>query len=292
MATNATNYPCIVTISICPSSIVLAVSDELDFSVWPPQPGPPEPPTVPETTERAERPPGRPWRVLYWVTFGVLCAVVAGLIAGFFLLSKSVVVLSAGMSPTIPAGSTAQYQRGAGGIVRGDVVLIQSPSGQQVSRVIGLPGDRVMCCNSDGWMEVDGQPLIEYYLALNASPSQTQFTVTLGAGQMWLMGDNRAATLDSRTWGPLPMTDIVGRVYGVSGPNGRYSLKTPETFIADGLAPADHRVPLPLALALAGVVALVAAIAQGTVGTIRWAIRRRGRKRLRRPRSPSVSRPG
>jgi len=80
-------------------------------------------------------------------------------------------------------------------------------------------------------------------------------------------------------------------VYGVSGSNGRYSLKTPETFIADGLAPADHRVPLPLALALAGVVALVAAIVQGTVGTIRWAIRRR-RKRLRRPRSPSVSRPG
>ena len=156
------------------------------------------------------------------------------------------------MSPTIPAGSTAQYQRGAGGIVRGDVALIQSPSGQQVSRVIGLPGDRVMCCNSDGWMEVDGQPLIEYYLAFNASPSQTPFTVTLGAGQMWLMGDNRAATLDSRTWGPLPMTDIVGRVYGVSGPNGRYLLKTPETFIADGLAPADHRVPLPLVLALAG----------------------------------------
>jgi hypothetical protein len=125
--------------------------------------------------------------VVYWVTFGLLCAVTAGLIAGFLLMSKSVV---------------------------------------------------------------------------------------------------------ARTWGPLPMTDIVGRVYGVSGSNGRYSLKTPETFIADGLAPADHRVPLPLALALAGVVALVAAIVQGTVGTIRWAIRRRRRKRLRRPRSPSVSRPG
>jgi signal peptidase I len=244
---------------------------------------------MPEATEPPRR---RPWRVVYWVTFGLLCAVTAGLIAGFFLLSKSVVVLSAGMSPTIPAGSTAQYQFGAGGIVRGDVVVIRSPSGQQISRVIGLPGDRVMCCNSDGWMEVDGQTLIEYYIPFDSSPSQWPFAVTLGAGQMWVMGDNRAAATDSRTWGPLPMTDIVGRVYGVSGSNGRYSLKTPETFIADGLAPADHRVPLPLALALAGVVALVAAIGQGTVGTIRWAIRRRRRKRLRRPRSPSVSRPG
>ena len=49
-----------------------SVPDELDFSVWPPQPGPPEPTTVAEATERPERPPGRPWRVLYWVTFGVL----------------------------------------------------------------------------------------------------------------------------------------------------------------------------------------------------------------------------
>ena len=130
---------------------------------------------VTEEAERPERPPGRPWRVLYWVTFGMLCAVVAGLIAGFFLLSKSVVVLSAGMSPTIPAGSTVQYQRGAGGIVRGDVVVIQSPRGQQISRVIGLPGDRVMCCNSDGWMEVDGQTLYEYYIPFNASPSQAPF---------------------------------------------------------------------------------------------------------------------
>ena len=123
------------------------------------------------------------------MTFGVLCAVVAGLIAGFFLLSKSVVVLSAGMSPTIPAGSTAQYQRGASGIVRGDVVVIQSPRGQQISRVIGLPGDRVMCCNSDGWMEVDGQTLYEYYIPFNASPSQAPFAVTLGAGEM--RGDGR-----------------------------------------------------------------------------------------------------
>jgi signal peptidase I len=188
------------------------------------------------------------------------------------------------MSPTIPAGSSADYQRGAGGIVRGDVVVIQSPSGLLVRRVIGLPGDRVMCCNTGGWMEVDGETLYEYYIPFDAPPSQVPFAVTLGAGQMWVMGDNRAAAIDSRIWGPLPMTDIVGRVFRVSGPGGRTSLKTPETFIADGLAPADHRVPLPLVLVGTATVALVAVIGQGTAGTIRWSMRRRRRKRLQPPR--------
>ncbi len=260
--------------------------DELDFSVWPPQPGPPEPTTVAETTERQQRPRRRPWRVVYWVTFGLLCAVVAGLTVGFVLTFRGVLVTSPGMSPTIPAGSKADYQRGADGIVRGDVVVIQSPNGLLVRRVIGLPGDRVMCCNTDGWMEVDGKTLMEYYLPFNSAPSQFPFAVTLGAGQMWVMGDNRAVAIDSRTWGPLPVTDILGRVFSVSEPGGRTSLNTPETFIADGLAPADHRVPLPLVLLGAAAVALVAVIAQGTVGTIRWAMRRRRRKRQ------SVSRQG
>jgi type IV secretory pathway protease TraF len=58
------------------------------------------------------------------------------------------------------------------------------------------------------------------YLPFNASPSQVPFAVTLSGGQMWVMGDNRAAAIDSRIWGPLPMTDILGRVFGVSGPGG------------------------------------------------------------------------
>lgn len=281
ITTNSAEYTCIVTNSICPSSMVPAVPDELDFSVWPPQPGPPEPTTAIEATERPKR--RRPWRVVYWVTFGLLCAVVAGLTVGFLRTFGAVLVPSSGMSPTIAAGGGADYQRGAGGIVRGDVVVIQSPSGLLVRRVIGLPGDRVMCCNSDGWMEVDGKTLMEDYLPFNASPSQVPFAVTLSGGQMWVMGDNRAAAIDSRSWGPLPVTDILGRVFDVSGPGGRTSVKTPETFIADGLASPDHRVPLPLVLLGSAAVALVAVIGQGTVGTIRWAMRRRRRKRLQPP---------
>jgi len=263
--------------------IVLAVTDEVDFSAWPPPPGPPEPAVE---TERPERPPRRPWRIFYWITFGLLCAAVAGLTVGFLLTFGTVAVPSAGMSPTIPAGGTADYQRGAGGVVRGDVVLIQSPNGLLIRRLIGLPGDTVMCCSSDGWMKVDGKTLMEDYLPFSytESPSQVPFSVTLGAGQMWVMGDNRAAVTDSRVWGPLPMTDIVGRVFAVAGPDGRTQLRTPETFIADGLAPADRRLPLPLVLIGGAIVALAALIGQGTVGSIRWAMLRRRRRRPPPPR--------
>ena len=93
------------------------------------------------------------------------------------------------------------------------------------------------------------------------------------------MGDNRAIALDSRSFGPLATSDIVGRVLQVPAAGGSTQLRTPETFFADGLAPTDHRHPdLSLLLGLA-TLALVAVIVQGTIGTIRWAARRRRRKR-------------
>lgn len=219
------------------------------------------------------------------MTLGLLCAAVTGLTVGFVMTFGAVRLVSSGMAPTLPAGSMADYQRGAGGVVRGDLVVINSPGGLLVRRVIGLPGDRVMCCNSDGWIEVDGKTLIEDYLPFSytSSPSKQPFSVTLGAGQMWVMGDNRAIAVDSRSWGPLPMTDIAGRVVQVSGPGGSTLVKTPETFIAAGLAPPDHRAPLPLALIIGAVAALLALIVQGTVGTVRWAVLRGRRKRLLPP---------
>ena len=272
-------FVAIVTNSICPGSSILAVTDEVNFSAWGPQPDPWGPTAAwPEPAPPRRR---RPWRVVYWVTLGLLCAAVVGLMVGFFLSFGTVRVPSSGMAPTIPAGSRADYQRGAGGVVRGDVVLIQSPNGLLIRRVIGLPGDRVTCCDSAGQIDVDNSALVEDYLLPGAAPSQAPFSVTLGTGQMWVMGDNRALAIDSRIWGPLPTTDILGRVIEVAAPGGRTMLRTPETFIADGLAPTDHRsFPLPFVLIGLALVALLAVIVQGTVGTIRWAaLRRRNRRR-------------
>ncbi len=106
-----------------------------------------------EAIERLERPRRRPWRVVYWVTFGLLCAAAAGLTVGFVLTFRIVLVTSSGMAPTIPAGSKADFQRGAGGVVRGDVVVIQSPNGLLVRRVIGLRGRTGSCAATPtaGW---------------------------------------------------------------------------------------------------------------------------------------------
>ena len=278
--------------------IVLAVTDEVDFSAWPPPPDPWGATTATQWPVPPRR--RRPWRIVYWVTLGLLCAAVAGLVVGFYMTFGAIRIISSGMAPTLPAGSVAYYQRGAGGVVRGDLVVINSPSGLLVRRVIGLPGDRVMCCNSDGWMEVDGQTLMEDYLPFSytSTPSKEPFSATVGTGQVWVMGDNRAVAVDSRSFGPLPMTDIVGRIFQVrgsgdqaSGPGGWVILKTPETFIATGLAPADHRVALPLVLIGGALFALLAVIVQGTLGTIRWAVLRGRRKRLRQPPLPPLPPP-
>jgi signal peptidase I len=107
-----------------------------------------------------------------------------------------------------------------------------------------------------GRVAVDGKALTEDYLPPGVAPSDTDFAVSLGPGQLWVMGDNRAVAADSRYWGPVPMSDIKGRALWVLH-NGRATqLRTPATFTAEGLAPADHRIPLPLVLLYLSAVAI------------------------------------
>lgn len=93
---------------------------------------------------------------------------------------------------------------------RGDVVVLHDPAGSPellIKRVIGLPGERITIAN--GRVFVDGQPIEEPYLA-----QETQ-----GGGRSWVvppftvfvMGDNRSASRDSRVFGPVPLEQIVGR---------------------------------------------------------------------------------
>ena len=104
---------------------------------------------------------------------------------------------------------------------RGDVIILRLPSGfsakiptggDYVKRVIGLPGDRVACCDSRGRVTVNSKPLNETYLYPGDPPSTAPFSVTLGSGQLWVLGDHRSDAVDSRIWGPVPQSDVVGRV--------------------------------------------------------------------------------
>jgi signal peptidase I len=235
----------------------------------------------------AERPPRRrrrPWRVVYWVTLSLYIPLSVGLLAWLHVSSGAIRVVSGEMAPTIPAGSTVMYERGASGVVPGDIVVDQTPNGLLILRVIGLPGDRVTCCDQADRIAVNGRTLEESYLGPDAGPTQPAFAVTLGPGQMWLMADERGDSVDSRSWGPVPVSGIVGRVVQMSAPGGGLSqVQTPETFVANGLAPADQGDShVYLLLVLIGF-ALMAMVVQALVGILLWALRRRRRRRQPRP---------
>ncbi|WP_353509763.1 signal peptidase I [Intrasporangium sp.] len=88
-----------------------------------------------------------------------------------------------------------------------------------VKRVIGLPGDRVRCCDPDGRIEVNGEPVDEPYLKPGQAPSTMTFDVLVPPDRFWVMGDNRGGSSDSRAHlgepggGMVPGEDIIGKVW-------------------------------------------------------------------------------
>jgi signal peptidase I len=107
-----------------------------------------------------------------------------------------------------------------------------------VKRVIGLPGDRVSCCDARGRITVNGVPLNEKsYLARGERPSMINFDVKVQPGYVWVQGDNRSNSADSRVHlgdpggGQVPVDDVVGKVFAVVWPLGHAKmLHTPATF--------------------------------------------------------------
>ncbi|MDR6864322.1 signal peptidase I [Phycicoccus sp. 3266] len=67
-----------------------------------------------------------------------------------------------------------------------------------IKRVIGLPGDHVVCCDAGGRLTVNGQPVKEPYLKPGVAPSDQNFDITVPRGRVWVMGDNRSGSSDSR----------------------------------------------------------------------------------------------
>ncbi|TDC25460.1 signal peptidase I [Kribbella albertanoniae] len=122
-------------------------------------------------------------------------------------------------------------------------ILPRSGEGHLVKRVIGLPGDKVICCDRNGRVTVNGIALDEReYLLKGAHPSDMPFNVVVPPGQLWVMGDNRAQSADSRAHmgGPgggfVPIKNVVGRACCVIWPSDRMTmLRPPETFKKPGL---------------------------------------------------------
>jgi signal peptidase I len=137
-----------------------------------------------------------------------------------------------------------------------------------IKRVIGIPGDRVACCDAKGRVTVNGVALDESsYLYPGNKPSDQPFDVVVPAGRLWVMGDHRAMSSDSRAHlgdpggGTVPESKVIGRAFVVIWPVGHWSwLSNPATFDQPGISSrAAALASSPLALGFVGAVPLVAA---------------------------------
>jgi signal peptidase I len=110
-----------------------------------------------------------------------------------------------------------------------------------IKRVIGLPGDVVACCDADGKMTINGVAIDEPYILLGdgeTKASGIDFSVTVPEGSLWVMGDNRYNSKDSRYntnqpgGGFVPISDVVGRAFVISWPIDRWTWLSnyPDTF--------------------------------------------------------------
>ena len=115
-----------------------------------------------------------------------------------------------------------------------------------IKRVIGLPGDKVACCDAQGRVTVNGVPLTEQsYLYPGDAPSETRFNIVVQPGRLWVMGDHRLISDDSRNHlgepggGTVPENAVIGRAFVIIWPISRWRiLPIRATFEKPGLAAA------------------------------------------------------
>nr|WP_269078807.1 signal peptidase I [Demequina globuliformis] len=190
----------------------------------------------------------------------VLCALALSLILKTFFF-QSFWIPSASMDPTLQENDrilVTKWRPDPLDLRRGDIVVFKDPGGwlappddgaddstweragknvltftgllpedagtHLVKRVVGLPGETVVCCDADGNITVDGEPLDEPYLPEGTAPSLTDFTATVPDGYIWVMGDNRPNSADSRAHmgnpggGAVPIDSIVGTAFATVWP--------------------------------------------------------------------------
>lgn len=153
------------------------------------------------------------------IALGALALLWVGFITVVTLLfgrPSMVRVQSCSMAPSLQAGDRVVLRGRTGTIERGHIVVYRRPDGgvEAIARVVAVGGDTIE--GRDRRVHVNGSPAREPYLregtlTLDFGP------VAVPPGSYFLMGDNRPNASDSRTFGPLPRSEIVGRRLWVLG---------------------------------------------------------------------------
>jgi len=134
--------------------------------------------------------------------------------------------------------------------------VLPQDNGDLIKRVIGVGGDHVVCCNSQGQLTVNGVALNETYLypgdSAGSGPNGT-FDITVPQGRLWVMGDHRGVSLDSRSHqqlngGTIPVSAVVGRADLIIWPPSHWgTLPVPNTFKQVGLSALSTPGAIPTA---------------------------------------------
>jgi signal peptidase I len=171
------------------------------------------------------------------------------------------------------------------------VGVLPQDNGDLIKRVIGVGGDRVVCCNAQGQLTVNGIALNEPYLypgdSAGSGPNGT-FDITVPQGRLWVMGDHRGVSLDSRSHqelngGTIPVSSVVGRADLIIWPPSHWgTLPVPNTFKQVGLS----------ALSTPGGIPAAAMVGALPMTLLRRRLRsrdiRRGKRRAARQAEPSA----
>jgi len=205
----------------------------------PPYPVHPGPDAPDQRVERSPGPAGRPVRsrrrrwLVEWAVILVVALVVALVVRTY--VAQTFYIPSTSMYPTLKAGDRIVVNKLAfdfGSIQRGDIVVFRRPPAENcggppvpdlVKRVIGLPGNTVSA--KDGNVYITGKELKEPWLP-HTTPRRIYTTMPrpykVPPNDYFVMGDNRVNSCDSRMWGPVKRTYIVGKVDLIIWPLGTF----------------------------------------------------------------------
>ncbi|MBB4891046.1 signal peptidase I [Streptomyces olivoverticillatus] len=234
---------------------------------------------------------GRAGRVLSGLAVAVGALLFLGGFAWGAVLYKPYTVPTDSMAPTIAQGNRVLAQRIDGADVRrGDVVVFQDKvwgNLPMVKRVVGTDGDKVSCCDAKGRLTVNGQPIEEPYLEDGSRPaSPTGFSATVPEGQLFLLGDHRSDSVDSRVHladggqGSVPRSAVRARVDATAWPMAGWGmLGRPRSFAAlPGGTSSPGPLPWVVRCVLAGAALILGGAAYGPVARLRAGRAARGGK--------------